>query len=491
VSTSDVALRDPSPTPSGTGESILERLHGYRYRWIVLSLVLAAEVMDLVDATIVNIAAPSIRTELGGSESTMQWFLAAYTLAFAVGLITCGRLGDIVGRKRMFLVGAVGFTTASLICGLAPTPELLIGSRVLQGLFGAVMIPQGLALIKAVFPPDEIGKAFAAFGPVMGLSAVASPVIAGVLLDADLLGTGWRMIFLINLPIGVLAVLGAVKYMPELRAADRGVRLDPLGTVLITAASAMLIYPLVQGHELGWPWWSFGLIGASLVTFGLFFLNERRSRDPIIEPTLFGNRGFNAGLLVLGTFFVAMNGFMLVFNLFTQLGLGLDALHAGFAFVPWAFGIAVGAGLSGAVLAERYGRKVLHLGTGILIVGMLILWWTVDMQGTSASAWDFAPATLIAGIGSGMVFVPLFDIILADINEREVGSASGVLTAGQQFGGAIGVALIGTLFFQLLPDHAFVDSMKTVTLVSAGLFAVSFAVAFLLPQRARVESTSV
>jgi EmrB/QacA subfamily drug resistance transporter len=492
LSQPDVAVRDAldSATSQTATQSAISPIAEplYRHRWIVLFLVLAAEVMDLVDATIVNIAAPSIRTELGGSASTMQWFLAAYTLAFAVALVTCGRLGDIFGRKAMFLTGAVGFTTASLICGVAQSPEMLIGSRVLQGLFGAVMIPQGLALIKAVFPPDEIGKAFAAFGPVMGLSAVAGPVVAGVLLDADLWSTGWRMIFFINLPLGIAAVVGAVRFMPTLRPDDRSARLDPLGTALLTAASAALIYPLVQGHDLGWPAWTFAMMAGALALFGLFFWNERRSADPIIEPTLFRNRGFTAGLAVITSFFVAMMGLMLVFNLYTQAGLHYSPLKAGLAFVPWSFGIAVGAAAAGGYFGPKYGRHVLHTGIAVLIVGMGAFWWTIDAHGLAATVWDFAPATFVAGLGCGAVFAPLFDIILADINEREVGSASGVLTAMQQFGGAIGVAVVGTLFFELLPTHAFVDSMKTVTWVSAALFALSFALAFLLPKRAREEA---
>jgi EmrB/QacA subfamily drug resistance transporter len=489
MSTTDLAVADPSGPATATTAVDARRppgsLVGYRYRWVVLFLVLAAEVMDLVDSTIVNIAAPSIRAELGGSTASMQWFLAAYTLAFAVALVTCARLGDIWGRKTMFLTGAIGFTAASLVCGLATSPEMLISSRLLQGLFGAVMIPQGLALIKAVFPEDEIGKAFAAFGPIMGLAAVLGPVIAGVLLDADLLGTGWRMIFFINLPIGLAAVLGAIRYMPQLRSPGSRTRLDPLGTMLLTLASALLIYPLVQGHELGWPVWTFAMMVGSLGAFALFFWNERRSGEPIIEPTLFHNRGFTAGLLVIVSFFMAMMGLMLVFNLFTQVGLGFSPLKAGLTMVPWSLGIAVGAALSGGFLGPKFGRRVLHGGIGVLIVGMGLLWLTFGHDGMAATAWDFAPATFVAGLGCGAVFAPLFDIVLADISEREVGSASGVLTAVQQFGGAIGVAVIGSLFFQLLPVHQLVDSMQAVTLVAAGLFAVSFLAAFLLPRYAR------
>ena len=455
----------------------------YRWRWIVLGLVLVAEIMDLVDATIVNIAAPSIHADLGGSTTGMQWMLAGYTLAFAVGLVTFGRLGDLLGRRRLFVVGAAGFALASALCGLATSPELLIGSRFAQGLLGAVMIPQGLAIIKAVFPADEIGKAFAMFGPIMGLSAVGGPILAGVLIDANWFGAGWRMIFWINVPIAIVAVVGALKFMPELRTEGAG-RLDLTGVLLLTAASAMLIYPLVQGREYGWPAWCFALMAASLPVFALFGRSERRSRYPVIEPSLLRSRSFVAGLAVITSFFLAMSGFMLVFNLFTQLGLHYTPLRAGLTLVPFSLGIAVGAGLSGGLLAPRLGRTALQLGAVVITAGMAGMWLTLRLAGDGATAWDFAPATLVAGLGAGMVFAPLFDIILAGVDDRAAGSASGVLTAMQQFGGAVGVAVIGTLFFELLPGHAFLGSMTTATLAAGGLFVLSLAVTFLLPKRA-------
>src|SRR3954462_13244117 len=192
-----------------------EEAPAYRWRWVVLAVVLVAEIMDLLDSTVITIAAPTVRSELGGGTSTMQWWAAGYTLAFGVFMIVGGRLGDIFGRRRVFIVGITGFTLASAACALAPSPDVLIGTRVLQGAFSALLIPQGLGVIKNVFPPKEMGGAFAAFGPVMGLAAIAGPILAGWLVTADLLGTGWRMIFLINLPVGLLGLLGALRFMPE------------------------------------------------------------------------------------------------------------------------------------------------------------------------------------------------------------------------------------------------------------------------------------
>ncbi|HET6625479.1 MAG TPA: DHA2 family efflux MFS transporter permease subunit [Nocardioidaceae bacterium] len=475
-------------TTTSPGGGLERAAAGYPHRWKVLAVVLIADVMDLVDATVANLAGPSIREDLGGGQSTLQWVLAAYTLTFAVGLITSSRAGDLFGRRRLFLVGMVGFTVASLACGLAPSAGLLIASRVAQGFFGAVMIPQGLAMVKSAFPPDELQKAFIPFGPVMGLSAVLGPLLAGVLLDADLFGTGWRMVFLINIPVGVVAAVLAFRYLPEVEHRSSTVRLDPLGTVLLTVASAMLIYPLVQGHELDWPAWSFAMMAGSLVVFAGFVWNERRTAHPVIEPTLFRHRGFVAGLLFITAFFVAMTGFMLIFNLYVQIGLGYEPLHAGLVMSPWAIGIAIGAVLSGALLGPRFGRRVLHAGLVVLGIGLVGLWWTVGHFGLGISGWDFVPATLVAGVGTGLIFAPLFEIILADLSDDEAGTGSGLLNAVQQFAGAVGVAVLGTLFFELLPGAGFVDSMRTVIWVALGCYALTFATAFLLPKRAREDT---
>ena len=456
----------------------------YRWRWRVLALVLAAECMDLLDATVVTIAGPHIRADIGGSESTLQWLITAYTLALAVGLVVSGRLGDRVGRRRMFVVGALGFTVASLLCGLAWDPASMIGFRVLQGGFGAVMIPQGLALIRACFPAEEMGKAFAAFGPVMGLAAVLGPVLSGVLVDADLFGTGWRMIFLVNLPVGAFAVLGALRWMPELREPDAG-RLDPSGVGVLSLASLCVFFPLVQGRELDWPGWVFAVLAAGAVLVGVFVLIERGSDYPVVPPTLFGHRGYVGGTALLVSFNAAMLGLMLVFNAFTQYGLGYDALHAGLALVPWSLGIAVGAPLGAALVAPRLGRGCIQLGTGIAAAGMLLMWWTVGDQGLTADVWDFVPATVVAGLGCGLVFAPLFDFALADVTDDEAGSASGLLTATQQLGSAAGAAVVGTVFFQVLESNDLLAAMRVSALLAAAMFLLSLAVSFLLPRHAR------
>lgn len=481
TTTAPSGTREPGPAAGSTG---------YRHRWMVLVVVMVADVMDLLDATIANLAGPSIRHDIGGSESTLQWVLAAYTLTFAVGLITSARAGDLLGRRPLFVTGMVGFTVASLLCGLAPSAGLLIAARVAQGFFGAVMIPQGLAMVKSSFTEADLQKAFIPFGPVMGLSAVMGPILAGFLLDADLLGTGWRAIFWVNVPIGAVASWLAIRYLPRGLAGlgrNRQARLDPLGTTLLTAASVTLIYPLVQGHEQGWPGWMFAMLAASAVLWLGFALSERRTAHPVIERSLLRNRAFLAGLVFLGTFFTAMSGFMLTVNLFLQYGLGFGPMHTGVALSPWALGMAVGAALSGAALGPRFGRRVLHGGLLVLAVGLVAVWVGIRAHGLETTGWDLAPGFFVTGLGSGAIFAPLFDLILADLGDHEMGSGSGVLNAVQQFCGALGVAVLGSVFFDLLPGHGFADSIRGLIAIALGCYAASFVAAFLLPKAARAD----
>lgn len=459
----------------------------FRLRWVVLAIVLVAEIMDLLDSTVITIAAPTVRSELGGSTATMQWWAAGYTLAFGVFMIIGGRLGDIFGRKRVFVVGISGFTAASAACALAPSPDFLIGMRVLQGGFGALLIPQGLGMIKTVFPPSEMGGAFAAFGPVMGLAAVGGPILAGWLVSADLLGTGWRMIFLINLPLGVVGLLGALRVFPESKSPER-LKLDPLGVGLIAAASFCLIYPLVQGRELDWPAWIFIMLAAGGVLLGLFALVERRGHGtPLIEPSLLRNRAFTSGLVVGIAFFSAFAGLLLVLSVFLQSALHFTPSHAGLTFMPTTLASAIAAVASFPLMA-KFGRGVLQAGVVIITGSLIALALIVGDHGLDTTTWTMVPALVPFGVGLGLVFGPLFNVILAGVDDREVGSASGTLNAVQQLGNSIGVALLATIFFSLLDHgHLSAEAMKTTTLISAGLFAVAFVLSFLLPKEARMD----
>jgi EmrB/QacA subfamily drug resistance transporter len=448
-------------------------------------VVFIADVMDAIDATIANLAGPSIRADLGGSETTLQWVLTAYTAAFAIGLITSGRLGDLLGRRRLFLLGMAGFTLASLACGLAPGVGFLITARVLQGLFGSVMIPQGFALVKVVFPPQDLRKALIPFGPVMGLATVAGPIFAGWLLHLDLFGSQWRSIFLINVPVGILAWVLGRRILP--RRTDANARLDPGGVGLLTAASALLIIPLVQGRDLGWPLWTYLSMAGSVVALMLFVVSERRSRHPVITPSLFGKRSFVVGLAIVCGFYSALSGFQLAFNLLLQLGLHWTPLRTSLTLIPMAFGSAVAVLLAGAVLTQKLGRATLQLGLGIAVTGLLALWWTIARWGGGLTSWTLAPSLLLIGFGTGLVFIPIFDFVLGDATTDEVGTGSGMLNAIQQFSGAIGVAALGTVFFARLNDGAtaaFDNASELVIGLAVVLYVLTFALVWLLPKHA-------
>ncbi|GAB1689069.1 MFS transporter [Krasilnikovia sp. M28-CT-15] len=426
----------------------------YRWRWVALFVILAVEVMDLLDSLVTTIAGPVIRAELGGSLSLIQWLGAAYTLAMAIGLLTGGRLGDIYGRRRMFLVGAAGFTVASLLCAMAWSPGVLIGARAVQGLFGAVMLPQGLGMIKQMFSDKEQAKAFGAFGPVMGLSAVGGPILAGWLVDADYFGAGWRMIFFINLPLGLFAIAGALRFLPEYRA-ERTPRLDVAGVLLAAVGAFLVLYPLVQGRELDWPAWVFVMLAAGIVLFVAFgryeAARERRGRDPLVTPSLFRKRAFTGGLALGLFFFAVLIGTGLVFTLYLQVGLGYSPLKAGLTTLPQALGTVFGFVAAGAGLSERLGRRLLLIGTVVMGAGMIGVGLTVRGAGADISPYQLSPALLVMGAGMGLAMAPFFAIVLAGVDDAETGSASGALTSVQQLGGAFGIAVLGTIFFGLLP----------------------------------------
>ncbi|MET8560304.1 MFS transporter [Streptomyces flaveolus] len=444
---------EQDPGPDGTAAEPPP----YARRWAALAVILGAEIMDLLDGTVMNVAAPAVRADLGGSLSVIQWITVGYTLAFAVLLVVGGRLGDIYGRKRMFVVGAVGFTLASVLCAVADGSEMLIAARFLQGGLGALMIPQGLGLIKQMFPPKETAAAFGAFGPAIGLGAVLGPIIAGFLVDADLFGSGWRSVFLINLPIGVAVVTGAVLLLPEGRAPVRP-KFDVVGMLMVTLGLTLLIFPLVQGRERGWPAWTFVLMAAGAAVLAAFVAHElrqeKRGGATLIELSLLRRSRYAMGLVVALVFFTGISGMSLLLGLHLQIGLGFSPTRAALTMTPWSVFLVVGAILTGAVLGARFGRKALHGGLAVLALGVLIMLLTIGDQAGGLTSWELVPGVAVAGLGMGVMIGLLFDIALADVDKQEAGTASGILTAVQQLGFAIGVAVLATLFFGLLGSQA-------------------------------------
>jgi EmrB/QacA subfamily drug resistance transporter len=448
---------------------------GHPWRWRILGVILLAEILDLLDSTIINVAGPSVRADLGGAVSTIQWIAAGYTLAFGVLLVIGGRLGDRWGRRRMFIIGATGFTAMSVACALAQSPEMLISFRVLQGALGAMLLPQGLGVMRAVFPAHELGKAFSTFGPVIGLAAVCGPI----LIDLDAWGTGWRLIFLINLPLGIAAVFGAVRWMPN-DPPRPGVTIDAISGLLLAVALFLVIYPMIQGPDHNWPLWTYlSLAGGALVSVG-FVIRERLAKDPLIDPGLLTNRSFTSGLLLLLVFFAAVSGLMLTVSLFVQSFLHYSPLRAGLTLAPVALGLVVGA-IAASPLVLRFGRYLLLVGLFVSALGTLLLAGVVHHYGDGTGNLMLIGPTFVIGVGMGAVVAPLFDIIIAGVSDEESGSASGTLTAMQQVAGAIGVAGVTTLYLSLMKHHSIPDAMAISTLLTTGLLILGCALVFLLP----------
>jgi EmrB/QacA subfamily drug resistance transporter len=459
----------------------------YQRRWLILAVVLAAECMDLIDATVVNVAAPQIARHLHASSTSLQWIVGGYPLAIAVGLITGGRLGDLVGRKAMFIAGACGFVAASVVCGLAPDTGTLIAARLVQGAFSALMLPQGFGILREVFPADEQQSAFAIFGPVIGFSAVLGPIIGASLIKWDLFGSGWRLVFLVNVPLGAAAIAAAIRLLPE-SIRDRGTRLDLLGTALVSAFAVLLVFPLIQGREYGWPWWTFTMMAASVVFLVIFAVQQRR-RDraglaPLVTPSVFGHRGYFAGMVFLMLFFGGFGGVLLCATLFLQIGQHFTPIHAALCTVPMTVGLIAGSVASGGFLGPRYGRLTLQVGVVVSAFGWLLVVLALRSSGTIGFL-DLMPGLFVAGLGFGLIVAPLFDIVLASVTESETGSASGVLNAGQQLASSIGVAVLGTVFFDTIASGDFHAGLSRTLVVQIGLMGGLLLLSPLLPRHAR------
>lgn len=443
--------------------------------WLILAIILLADIVDLLDATITTIAAPSITQSLGGGAGLISWLGASYALSMGVLLVPGGRLGDKFGRKRLFLIGLVGFTAASVACGLAISPTMMILARVLQGAFGALMIPQGFGIISQAFTREQMGQAFSAFGPVLGVSAVAGPLVAGALISANIAGTGWRAAFLMNLLVGVITFVAAWIILPP-DDGDAAVHIDVPGAVLLAASMVGLLFGVIQGAEAGWPAYTLGSLGAGVLLFAAFAWQQRNSSTPLLERSLFRNRGFVAGLVVGLIFFGVLTGLMLVVGLFVQVGLGYSPLQASLSTAPIAVGIVVSSVFARNAVA-RLGRRLVFAGIAAVLAGVAILIAIlVALSDTSQiSALHLAMPLFIIGLGAGPAFAAVFDVALGDISPDEAGSASGSVTAVQQLASAAGAAGISTLYL-----HAVVSNgQHQATMISLLVVAAGLALALL------------
>ena len=423
---------------------------------------------------------------------SLEWISAAYTLAMAVTLLLGSRLGDLFGRRRVLLAGIGGFVGASVLCSLAPSPGALIAGRALQGAVAAIMVPQGFGLIRELFGDEGQQKAFGVFGPVMGLAAVTGPLVGGALVNLDLLGTGWRAIFLVNVPIGLLAIAAGRRYLPRTAPAAPGARLDAASVALAMVGGFALVYPLIEGREHGWPAWSFALLGAGLVALAAFgVLQKRRARQgrtPLVEPSILRRRPYVAGLGVVLGFIGAMGGMMIALNVMLQTGLGLTPLACAVATVAIPV-LAIGGSITSSALLAKIGRTHhAHRDRG-MAVGLIVVDIVLRSDSGGVTAWDLAGPLAITGFGMGMVFVPMFDVILAGVAPHEIGSASGLLESIQQLAMSIGIAAVGTVLFDRLGSGhgpvAFVGASDHALLVAIGFLVAACAAVFWLPKHAR------
>ncbi|MGJ6967809.1 MFS transporter [Streptosporangium sp. G11] len=456
-----------------------------RRMWAILGLVLLADALDMIDATVTNIAAPTITAELHGGEGLIKWLGSAYMLAMGVLLVVGGRLGDKYGQRRLFLVGMSGFTIASAVAGLSPDPALLILARGAQGAFGALLIPQGMAIMTKTFSRDMLTKAFALFGPLLGAASVGGPILAGFVIDADIAGLSWRPIFLVNLVLGSLGLVLAVRLLPH-DDGDASISVDGVGSGLLAATMFGLLFGLLEGANNGWPAISILSIAAGLAFLAAFARRQSTATDPLLKPSLLRNPGFRSGLLVGLIVFAATTGLVYVLSLFMQQGLHASARDASLGLLPMTAGIIVAAGACMALI-KKLGRTLVFVGLVIILIGCGWLLVLVTGFGTDLSLWALAPAVFLTGLGMGTCYGTIFDVTIGDIDPGEAGSASGSLSAIQQLAAGIGSAAVTSVFFQWA-GSGFGPAMTTSLIVVLVLTAITVPAVTLMPRRAPEES---
>lgn len=463
-------------------------------RWIVVFILLTASFMDLLDTTIVNVALPAISEDLGASSSQLEWIVSGYILTFAVLLITGGRLGDRFGRKTIFVIGVSGFTLASIACTVAMTPEVLVVSRLVQGAYAAMMIPQVLSIIQVLFTPKERAAVFGALGAVSGMAAVAGPLIGGSLVSADAFGLGWRSIFVINLPVGILLLVASLVFIKNSKS-DKPVKIDFAGVFLISSALFILVFALIQGREYDWPLWIWLMLGASPVLIALFawlqYRQEKSTGMPLIPPSLFKSRGYSAGAVTSFASTASVASFYLIFAIYLQTGLGFSAIDAGVASLPFSIGAFFGSGVA-IPLAARLGKSLIFIGALLQIAGYYWVSRVVIDKADLLVGFDLIVPLAIAGVGLTLVLVPLNDVALAETNVSDAGAASGVLTTFQQVGAAIAIAVIGVVFFGVAEDNfspaGLREAFDAGVWVTLGAVALTGLSSFLLPSVSQVAA---
>jgi MFS family permease len=530
----------------GEGTARRETAGGLRLRWLAAAVLITGALMDLIDVTIVNVALPTIRRHLDASATQLEWVVSGYMLAFAAILIIAGNLGDRFGRKRLFLLGAAVFGAASLGAGLSATAAELIAARVIQGAGAAAMAPQVLATFRVIFSGRERGKAFALYGAMAGFATAMGLVLGGVLTDANLFGWSWRTVFFVNVPVALVTLVTGIRLIPPTRDSHAGRPDLPAATVLAGGLVA-IVYPLLEGRELGWPAWTWLLMAAGAAAIAALAVREARGRRarqpvpaqraagtradeeperpaartntprsaaptqraagapadeglapsavrriaPLLRPRLFRIPAFAGGLGVMVAFAAGMQGFFLMLALWLQAGEHFSPLKAGLtglAFSAGSFALAPAA----VPAAVRYGRRVIVLGGLMMAVGTGAVLVAVGHVGVGGSPWPVVPGLVLGGAGLALLVIPLGNVVLAAVPADSAGGASGLFSTAQQLGGAIGVAVLGTVFFGWVSSgHTFAAAMTRGAPYAIGAFALCAALALLLPRTAVADSVLV
>jgi len=455
---------------------------------MALVVLLTGTLLPPLDFFIVNVALPAIRHDMHATSDVAQLVVSVYAAAYAVTLILGGRLGDLYGRKRAFMLGMLGFGMASALCGLAPSTEMLVVGRLLQGISAAVMAPQSLACIHALFPASEKNLALSLYGATFGLASVGGQLLGGVMVSADVFGLGWRAIFLINLPVILCAMPAAWALLRENRA-ERSERLDVPGAALLAGGLLTFVIPLIEGREHHWPWWCGAVLSLSVPLLVAFWCYETRlenaGRSPLVRPSLLLVPGLRRTLAAT-FFFYFLAPFFLTFAVYEQVGRGHGALAASLAILPVGVGLLVGP-LSGPTIARRLGSRTAGFGMGLEVCGLVL---TAVLVNIGAPSWLPTPLLLI-GVGQGIALPALVRLNVDKVDVRWAGLAAGLVSATLQVSAAVSVALIGGLFFAIAPDDQHPEAVRLAFAIAALAIGAALALAAVLCLRHRDHAVSV
>jgi EmrB/QacA subfamily drug resistance transporter len=476
-------------------QTLAETTSSSRRKWETLIVILVGAFMALLDVTIVNVALPSIQHGIHASSSGLEWVVSGYALALGLALIPAGRVGDNIGHRWTFLTGLSLFTIASLACGFAQNETQLIIARVIQGIGAGIYTPAITSFIQLLFEGKARSKAFSIFGAIIGLSTALGPLIGGILVQAGGVTNGWRLVFMVNVPIGIILFPIAYRLLPhDIAARHQQHSVDPVGIGLLSAGLLLLLIPLIEGRTLGWPLWTYISFIASIpVFYGLWNWEtrlDRRGKEPLLATHLLRQASFAAGSLVALVYFAGFTSIFFTLSILWQDGLGRGALATGLMILPFAIGSMVAASQSDK-LSHRLGRWVLALGCSMLAIGLLLVLIVLHVSGDAISAWKLTLPLLLGGLGNGLFIAPNQDFILRSVPRKDAGSASGMLATAQRVGGALGIAAVGTTLFSsfhpVAGPHgialAFSHASQIATIVNVILVMIATILIFALPKK--------